>query len=222
MASALAEAGGEVVLVARNAANLKRAAREIGEATWIAADVGQDADVERVCDEAGDIDVLVNAAGLNLRPPLEELSVEDWERTIAVNLTGPFLLGQRLGPLMARRRWGRIVHVGSQQSWRAFGNSGAYGAAKAGLLGLARSQAEAWSSAGVTVNCIIPGFVRTAMTEHTFSEQPERAAALAARTMVGRNGTTDDFKGVIVFLCSDAAAFVTAQTIAVDGGFCAT
>ena len=139
-----------------------------------------------------------------------------------MNLTAPFLLGQRLGPGMAERGWGRIVHVGSQQSWRAFGNSGGYGAAKAGLLGLTRSQAEAWSPAGVTVNCIIPGFVRTPMTERIFVEEPARAEALAARTMVGRNGTPDDFAGATVFLCSDAASFVTGQVLAVDGGFSAT
>jgi gluconate 5-dehydrogenase len=120
------------------------------------------------------------------------------------------------------RGWGRIVHLGSQQSWRAFGNSGGYGAAKAGLLGLTRSQAEAWSGRGVTVNCVIPGFVRTAMTERIFVEEPERAAALAERTMIGRNGVPGDFAGIAVFLCSDAAAFVTGQAIAVDGGFSAT
>ena len=223
MAGALAAAGAEVVLVARTQDDLERAAGEIGErATWTAADVGDEAEIDRLCDHVGDVDILVNAAGVNLRPPMHELTTEDWATTMAVNLTAPFLLGQRLAPGMVTRGWGRIVHVGSQQSWRAFGNSGGYGASKAGLLGLTRSQAEAWSPAGVTVNCVIPGFVRTAMTERIFVEEPERAEALAARTMVGRNGTPEDFAGVAVFLCSDAAAFVTGQAIAVDGGFSAT
>ncbi len=223
MAGALAGAGAEVVLVARTEAALAVAADEIGEPTsWVAADVGDRDALARLCDHVGDVDVLVHAAGLNIRPPLREVREDDWDATLAVNLTAPFLLGQRLGPAMAERGWGRILHVGSQQSWRAFGNSGGYGAAKAGLLGLTRSQAEAWSRHGVAVNCVIPGFVRTAMTERIFLEEPERAEALAARTMVGRNGTPEDFAGIAAFLCSDAAAFVTGQVIAVDGGFSAT
>ena len=223
MASALAGAGAEVVLVARTADTLERAANAIGEAaTWVATDLGEAGAVDRLCDEAGRVDILVNAAAVNPRPPLDELSRAEWARTLDVNLTAPFLLGQHLGPAMAQRGWGRILHVGSQQSWRAFGNSGGYGVSKAGLLGLTRSQAEAWSRSGVTVNCVIPGFVRTPMTESVFVDEPERAAALARRTMVGRNGTPADYEGVAVFLCSDAAAFVTGQVIAVDGGFSAT
>lgn len=223
MAGALARAGAEVVLVARTEADLERAASDLGsQASWLAADVGDPDQVGRLCAEVGPVDIVVNAAGTNVRPPMHELTTDDWAATMAVNLTAPFLLGQRLAPGMVERGWGRIVHVGSQQSWRAFGNSGGYGASKAGLLGLTRSQAEAWSPSGVTVNCVIPGFVRTAMTERIFVEEPERAEALAARTMIGRNGTPDDFAGITVFLCSDAAAFVTGQTIAVDGGFSAT
>jgi len=223
MAGALAAAGAEVVLVARTPADLERAADEIGDpATWTAADVGDEAEIDRLCDQVGEVDIVVNAAGVSIRPPMQELTTKDWAELLAVNLTAPFLLGRRMAPGMVERGWGRIVHVGSQQSWRAFGNSGGYGASKAGLLGLTRSQAEAWSPAGVTVNCVIPGFVRTAMTERIFVEEPERAEALAARTMVGRNGTPEDFAGIAVFLCSDAAAFVTGQAIAVDGGFSAT
>ncbi len=223
MASALSGVGAEVVLVARTARVLDQAAEAIGGSTsWIAADLGDADAIERLCDAVGSVDILVNAAAVNPRPPLDDLTATEWARTLAVNLTAPFLLGQRLGAAMARRGWGRILHVGSQQSWRAFGNSGGYGVSKAGLLGLTRSQAEAWSPAGVTVNCVIPGFVRTPMTESVFVDEPERAAALAARTMVGRNGTPVDFEGVAVFLCSDAAAFVTGQTIAVDGGFSVT
>ena len=223
IAGALADAGAEVVLVGRNRERLEQACQSIGPAASLAAaDLALRTEIDRLCDGIGDVDILVNAAGINLRPPMDELTREDWDRTLAVNLTAPFELGQRLGPPMAARRWGRILHIGSQQSWRAFGNSGGYGAAKAGLTGLTRSQAEAWSPHGVTVNCVIPGFVRTRMTEAIFVEQPERAEALAQRTMIGRNGTPEDFRGVAVFLCSDEATFVTGQAIAVDGGFSAT
>lgn len=219
MASALAGAGAEVVVVARTEETLRAAAAEIPAATWITADLADREQVAALCDQAGDVDVVVHAAGLNLRLPMGSLSVDDWDAVVDVNLTAGFLLGQRFGPAMASRGWGRIVHVGSQQSWRAFGNSGAYGAAKAGVTGLTRSQAEAWSSSGVTVNCVIPAFVRTAMTERIFVEEPDRAEALARRTLIGRNGTPDDYRGIAVFLCSDAGGFVTGQTIAVDGGF---
>ena len=222
MAAALAEAGAQVVLAGRSEQRLLEAAEATGASAWIATDLSAEPGCTAVCDKAPDIDILVNAAALNLRPPLEELRLEDWDRTIATNLTAPFVLGQRLGPEMAQRGWGRIINIGSQQSWRAFGNSGAYGASKAGMLGLTRSQAEAWSPSGVTANCIIPGFVRTPMTESVFSKDPLLAQQLAARTMVWRNGTVADFRGIAVFLASEAASFITGQAIAVDGGFSAT
>jgi gluconate 5-dehydrogenase len=169
----------------------------------------------------GEPDILVNAAGVNIRPPLGELSMQDWDTSLAVNLTAPFLLGQEFGPAMAARGWGRIINVASQQALRAFGNSGGYGASKGGLVSLTRSQSEAWASAGVRCNAVAPGFVATAMTAQVASD-PQRSAALAARTMVGRNGQPADFEGITVLLASDASDYVTGQLICVDGGFSAT
>jgi NAD(P)-dependent dehydrogenase (short-subunit alcohol dehydrogenase family) len=142
----------------------------------------------------------------------------DWDLTLAVNLTAPFLLGQHYGPRMARQGFGRIITLASQQSVRAYGNSGGYGASKAGVTGLVRSQAEAWSRFGVCCNAIAPDVVHTPMTDALFAD-PERARAAAARTMGGRNGEPADFAGVAVFLASAASAHVTGQTIFVDGGF---
>jgi gluconate 5-dehydrogenase len=122
---------------------------------------------------------------------------------------------------MAARGWGRIINVASQQALRAFGNSGGYGASKGGLVSLTRSQSEAWASAGVRCNAVAPGFVATAMTAQVASD-PQRSAALAARTMVGRNGQPADFEGITVLLASDASDYVTGQLICVDGGFSAT
>jgi len=169
----------------------------------------------------GPPDILVNCAGINLRPPLGSLTVEDWDATMAVNLTAPFLLGQRFGPDMAERGWGRIVNVTSQQAARAFGNSGGYGASKGGLAALTRSQSEAWASAGVCCNSVCPGFVPTRLNAHV-ARDPERMAAMQARTMVGRNGEPGDFAGVAVFLASRASDYVTGQTLYVDGGFSVT
>jgi gluconate 5-dehydrogenase len=183
-------------------------------------DLADRAAVDRLCASAQvtDVDVLVNAAGVNRRPPLRATTEEDLEVTMAVNLTAPYLLGQAAGPRMAERGWGRIINLGSQQSWSAFGNSGVYGVSKAAIAGLSRSQAEAWSAAGVTANTLVPGFVVTPMTAATVAV-PGREAELAARTLVGRNGLPADFAGAAVFLASPAAGYVTGQMVAVDGGF---
>jgi gluconate 5-dehydrogenase len=229
MAEALVRAGASVVLVARRDGPLRQAAEELsvagGQAAWVSADLGDRAGVASAAEQAtapfGEPDILVNAAGVNLRPALDELTEDDWDLTMAVNLTAAFLLGQRFGPRMAGRGWGRIINIASQQSIRAFGNSGAYGVSKAGIVALTRSQAEAWSRAGVCANAIAPGFVRTPLTRAVFAD-PAATAAMAGRTMIGRNGELADFQGVAVFLASHASAYVTGQTIFVDGGFSST
>ena len=139
---------------------------------------------------------------------------------MAVNLDAPFVLGRRFGPGMAERGFGRIINVASQQAFRAFGNSGAYGVSKAGVVALTRSQAEAWSPHGVTSNALVPGFVLTPLTAEA-SADPGRVAALAGRTMLGRNGLPEDFRAAAVFLAGPAAGYVTGQAIFVDGGFSA-
>jgi NAD(P)-dependent dehydrogenase (short-subunit alcohol dehydrogenase family) len=229
MASALARAGAEVVLIARDGDRLGSAAAAMraagGRAAWVSADLADRAQLERAADEAaaafGPPHILVNCAGVNLRPPLGSLTVRDWDLTMAVNLTAPFLLGQRFGPAMAARGWGRIINVTSQQAQRAFGNSGGYGASKGGLAALTRSQSEAWARSGVCCNSVCPGFVATRLNA-VIASDPERMAAMEARTMVGRNGEPADFAGVTVFLASRASDYITGQTLYVDGGFSAT
>ncbi len=229
MAAALARAGAQVVLVARDAGRLDSAAAALrargGQASTVSADLADRTRLERAAEEAavafGPPDILVNCAGINLRPPLESLTAADWDLTMAVNLTAPFLLGQRFGPSMAARGWGRIINVTSQQAQRAFGNSGGYGASKGGLAALTRSQSEAWARSGVCCNSVCPGFVATRLNAAVAAD-PVRVAAMAARTMIGRNGEAADFAGVAVFLASRASDYVTGQTLYVDGGFSAT
>jgi gluconate 5-dehydrogenase len=225
IAGALARAGASLVVVARGEAELSATVEELTadgcRAAWVSADLstrdGVRAAAEKAVEAFGEPDILVNSAGINLRPPMNELTEDVWDRTMAVNLDAPFLLGQRFGPGMAERGFGRIVHVSSQQAHRAFVASGAYGASKGGLEALARSQAEAWSPHGVTCNLLVPGFVMTPLNAR-LSSDPEKVAALAARTMVGRNGLAEDFAGAAVFLASRASAYVTGQSIFVDGG----
>ncbi|EME96600.1 SDR family oxidoreductase [Streptomyces mobaraensis NBRC 13819 = DSM 40847] len=226
MAVALARAGASVVVVARREAELDDTVREIaahgGRAARVSADLGTRDGVRAAAEEAarafGEPDILVNSAGVNLRPPMAELGEDVWDATLSVNLEAPFLLGQRFGPGMAERGYGRIIHVTSQQAHRAFVQSGAYGVSKGALESLARSQAEAWSPYGVTCNTLVPGFVMTPLNER-LSSDPEKVAALAARTLTGRNGIAEDFAGAVVFLASRASAYVTGQSVFVDGGF---
>jgi len=226
VAGALARAGADVVVVARKeeelAATVDELVAEGCRAAWVSGDLGTRDGVRAAAEAAAEVfgepDILVNSAGINLRPPMGELDDKVWDTTMAVNLEAPYLLGQRFGPGMAERGFGRIIHITSQQAHRAFVQSGAYGVSKGALESLARSQAEAWSPYGVTCNTLVPGFVMTPLNAR-LSNDPEKVAALAARTLVGRNGLAEDFAGVAVFLASRASAYVTGQSVFVDGGF---
>ncbi|WP_412875612.1 SDR family NAD(P)-dependent oxidoreductase [Curtobacterium flaccumfaciens pv. flaccumfaciens] len=222
IATALADAGAHVLVAARTRSAIDATVDDVraagGSADGVVADLSTRAGAHALADAAGDVDVLVNSAGINLRPPMAELDEPTWDVTMAVNLDAPFVLGQRLAPGMAARGYGRIVSISSQQAHRPFAASGAYGVSKAGLEALARSQAEAWSAQGVTSNVLVPGFVRTPLNERLGSD-PATVAALAARTLVGRNGLASDFAAAAVFLAGPGSAYVTGQSIAVDGGF---
>lgn len=222
IAVALADAGAHVLVAARTRSTIDATVDAIraagGSADGIVADLSTRAGAHALADAAGDVDVLVNSAGINLRPPMADLDEATWDATMAVNLDAPFVLGQRLAPGMAARGYGRIVSISSQQAHRPFAASGAYGVSKAGLEALARSQAEAWSAQGVTSNVLVPGFVRTPLNER-LSADPATVSALAARTLVGRNGLASDFAAAAVFLAGPGSAYVTGQSIAVDGGF---
>lgn len=225
IAGALARAGASVVIVARKEAELATAVEELTtdgcRAAWVSGDLSTRDGVRTAAEAAvgrfGEPDILVNSAGINLRPPMAELTDDVWDTTMAVNLEAPFLLGRRFGPGMAERGFGRIIHITSQQAHRAFVQSGAYGVSKGGLESLARSQAEAWSPHGVTCNTLVPGFVMTPLNARLATD-PDQVEALAARTMTGRNGLATDFAGAAVFLASGASAYVTGQSIFVDGG----
>jgi NAD(P)-dependent dehydrogenase (short-subunit alcohol dehydrogenase family) len=225
MAVALGRAGARVVLVARRAPELESAVAELAgyrvDASFVTADLADRSAVAGLVSRLDGPDILVNAAGVNRRPPMAALTVDDWDVTLAANLTAPFLLGQAFAPGMAARGWGRIINVVSQQAFRAYGNSGAYGVSKGGLVALTRSQAEAWSRYGVLCNAVAPGVVRTPLTEAVFAD-PDTVSAHAARTMIGRNGLPSDFGACAVFIASDANAAMTGQTLFVDGGYSAT
>ncbi len=228
IAWALGAAGARVVLVARRELELDRAvadfARDGIAAAALPRDLANRRHVETIAEDAsrafGAADILVNASGINPRLPFEHDDDAHWDDTIAINLTAPFLLVRALAPAMRQKGWGRIVNIASLQSSRAFPDSAPYGASKGGVVQLTRAVAEHWSRFGITCNAIAPGFFATPLTAPVLADG-DRAAALAARTMIGRNGDPADLHGTAVFLASDASAYITGQTLHVDGGFSA-
>lgn len=225
IATALAEAGAKVVGVARRADALEDWRCEAGgETAAVPADISKPAVAAaiatRVSAPFGPPDILVNAAGLNNRQSADDVTIEGWRTTIDLNLAAPFFLARALIPAMRLNGWGRIVNVASLQSARAFPGGLAYGASKGGIAQLTRAMAEAWSRDGILVNALAPGFFPTELTEPVFDD-PALAAKHAAQTCIGRNGALADLVGPALFLCSDAAGYVTGQILYVDGGYTA-
>lgn len=228
MARALGLAGAQVMLVARREAELASTAQALAHegiaAQWLAADLTQvdalRATALQAQERLGGVDILVNAAGVNLRQPFGEVTPQTWATQMALHLSAPFFLTQALAPRMAEQSWGRILNIASLQSSRAFPHSAPYGAAKGGVLQLTRAMAQEWSARGITCNAIGPGFFPTALTAAVF-DNPELAQRNAAQTCIGRNGELEDLFGATVFLASNASAYITGQTLMVDGGFTA-
>ncbi len=227
MALALAKAGAFVWIASSrdNADETLQAIKQQGSnGSFLQVDVtsseGLENIVAEILKESNRIDILVNAAGINLRTSANDLTLDEWQKTIDINLTAPFYLSQIVAESMKRNNWGRIINIASLQSLRAFDNSIPYGASKGGVMQLTRALAQAYSKDGILVNAIAPGFFRTNLTESLFQD-PDKLKALANKTMMGRNGEEKDIFGISVFLCSDANSYVTGQTIFLDGGFSA-
>ena len=227
IALALAKAGA-FVWIASSRDNADETLQEIKQqgsnGSFVQVDVTSSDGLEKIVSQilkaSNSIDILVNAAGINLRTSAEELTLNEWQKTIDINLTAPFYLSQLVADTMKKNNWGRIINIASLQSLRAFDNSIPYGASKGGVMQLTRALAQAYSKDGILVNAIAPGFFRTNLTESLFQD-PDKLEALANKTMMGRNGEEKDIFGISVFLCSDANSYVTGQTVFLDGGFSA-
>lgn len=229
IALALGLAGAEIVIAARREAPLNEAVVRLSKhgikASSFMADLSvleQPAELsQQVLAKFGKVDILVNAAGINLREPFGEITPQSWQEQLNVQLAAPFFMTQALAPQMKERQWGRVINIASLQSYRAFANSAPYGAAKGGILQLTRAIAQEWSKFGITCNAIGPGYFPTALTAPVFSN-PALVKLHADRTAIGRNGEVQDLNGVAIFLASDASAYITGQTIMVDGGYTAS
>lgn len=224
-AEALADAGARVVGVARRAEALEDWVFRTGApAAAVVADLSKREDIARIAKELaepfGPPDIVVHAAGINTREAADDVTDAGWDVTMNLNLAAPFFLTQALVPAMRAKGWGRVVNFASLQTTRAFPGGIAYGASKAGIGQLTRAMAEAWSKDGINANAIGPGFFPTELTGPVFAD-PERAARNAAQTCAGRNGALEDIDGPLLFLCSDASAYVTGQVLMVDGGYTA-
>ncbi|OGA44328.1 MAG: hypothetical protein A3G24_19605 [Betaproteobacteria bacterium RIFCSPLOWO2_12_FULL_62_13] len=232
IAERLAADGMRVVLNGRRDAAVEEAVRKIAgtgaRAIGVAGDVSSERAVahmfDRIKSQFGRLDVVVNNAGIAPRidgrsPRVEDTPFEYWERTIAVNLTGAFLVSRSALPLMRTHKWGRIINLSSQSGrmYTGFG-SACYAASKAGLIGFSRVLAGETGEYGITVNCVSPGRIKTAMAA-TFAKADEVDQQYIARTPLRKVGYPNDVASTVSFLASDEASFITGAVIDITGGF---
>lgn len=222
-AISLAAAGHHVVLAARQMDKLEDAAGEIrsagGKATVISIDQGNAESIREslkaLLAEIGRVDVLVNNAGITKDMLAMRMKAEDWDEVLRVNLTGAFLISQTLMQPMIKERWGRIINISSVVGQTGNAGQANYVASKAGLIGLTKTLAQELAGRNITVNAVAPGFIETDMTAVLNEQIKEKLLALIPAK---RFGSAQDIAGVVMFLASDAAAYITGQVIGVNGG----
>jgi NAD(P)-dependent dehydrogenase (short-subunit alcohol dehydrogenase family) len=228
-AQALAEVGANIVLAARRIDKLNEVADDLTrlgvKVKPVQCDVSQQDQVQALIDETlktfGRMDIVVNNAGVAAMSPATEISIEEWNRVVSVNLTGTFLCARTAARQMMKRGGGKIVNIAS--IYGAVGDvfpASPYYATKGAVINLTRDLAVEWAPFKINVNAIAPGFFPSEMTEGIFQD-PHYLEYINKQTPLGRTGNPEDLKGAIVFLASSASDYVTGQTIFVDGGWTA-
>lgn len=229
IALVFAEAGADVVVCSRGLdSSLEVVAEEIRQfgrhPLVVAADVRKKADVEklvqRTVDEFGVIDILVNNAGVLYKAPFIEHSEEDWDRVMDTNLKGLFLCSQIVGRKMIEQKKGNIINLASMRGIGASGERAAYCTSKAGVIMLTRVMALEFARFNIRVNAIAPGWIKTKLNEHLWSD-PSARRQIEAEIPLGYLAEPRDLMGTVLFLASEASQYITGQTIVVDGGFLA-
>ncbi len=224
----LAEAGADVVAVSRRAEEVAKTAAEIRalgrKSLELTADVTNREDVQLVADqmvaEMKRIDILVNSAGTTKRAPSLEFADEDWERILNINLKGTWLTSQIVGRVMRKQQYGRIINIASIGAFQSLHEAAPYCASKGGVAMLTRCLGAEWSKYNIAVNAIAPGVFETPLNTKLIHE-PGRRNSILSHTPMKRFGNLEEIKGAAIFLASDAARFVTAEILSVDGGFVA-
>ena len=224
-ARALARAGADLVITSRHPDTLAAFKAEIEalgrRAVPLELDVGDPASIRRMAEAArgayGRIDILVNNAGCNVRKPALEIGWDEWNLVLDTNLRGTFFVCQAVGRGMVERGYGRIVNIGSVTSVFGYAGLAPYCASRGGVKQLTMSLADDWGPHGVTVNCLAPGWFRTAQNDVLYQNRAW-VDYLVDRIPLKRPGLPNDLDGAIVFLASDASAYLTGQTLLVDGG----
>jgi len=222
---ALARAGADLVITSRNPGSLDDFRGEIEalgrRAVPLALDVRDynsiQTMVEAAYDAYGKIDILVNNAGCNVRKPAVEVTWDDWNLVLDTNLRGAFFVAQAVARKMLPRRYGRIINIGSVTSVFGYAGLAPYTASRGGIKQLTMSLAADWGPHGITVNCLAPGWFKTAQNAILF-EDKGWVEYLVERIPLKRPGAPDDLDGAVVFLASDASAYITGQILLVDGG----
>ncbi len=220
IAAALHGQGASVVLSGTRVDALEAVAAELGERTFVVpANLGDAESLDALAKQAeaatGQLDILVNNAGLTRDNLAMRLKDEDWETVLNVNLTAAFRLSRAVLRGMMKRRWGRIIGITSIVGVTGNPGQANYAASKAGMIGMAKSLAQEVASRGITVNCLAPGFIETAMTDALGDQQQEK---LLSAIPAGRMGTPADIASGVVYLASEEASYVTGQTLHVNGG----
>lgn len=224
-ARALARSGADLILTSRRRESLQEFEAEIRSlgrrCISVELDVRDKASIDRMASEAqaafGQIQILVNNAGCNVRKPALEVSWDDWNLVLDTNLRGSFFVAQAVARGMIAHGYGRIINIGSVTSVFGFAGLAPYCASRGGIRQLTMSLADDWGSHGITVNCLAPGWFRTDQNKVLY-EDPEWVAYLVDRIPVKRPGLPNDLDGAVVFLASEASRYVTGQTLLVDGG----
>lgn len=229
MAQALAEAGGEVAVICRNADSAQTAASEIAESTGqtcrgYACDVTVPEQVEttvaQIVSDFGKINALVNNAGLNIRGPIQDLSLEEFKQVQDINVTGPWLMCRAVFPHLKAQGGGRVVNLGSTLSIISMPDRTPYATSKGAILQMTRTLALEWAPYNITVNAMMPGPFATEMNL-PIMDDPEAYKNFIAKIPLGRWGNIEEIGPLALFLCSDASSFVTGAGITIDGGWTA-